>query len=299
MLKHVPFALVLALCTGTTVAQTLTDALSIHTVGYSETRTYYNASSAAGWALTGTGNTWNAASASPLPITATTTYRAPGDSPFASTYPSTTLCAERVQDGTTEWRHYVVDAAHAEMIGVSAEAVVGGRTYCNFPFEMGDSFTDSWTLNGNDFSDTYVYVASGEVQAPWGIIPEVVMFETSGGFSYYLYLASDLLDPIGTYTPGFGLDLWKVDQTTGMADATALHVGLWPNPASDELVLSLPQQAGFTYSLMDARGQVVCSVSSTGDRTVLDLRSYAPGLYKALVTDARGLRASGTVLVVR
>jgi hypothetical protein len=299
MHTHLHAALLLALCTGTAAAQTLTDATSIPAVGYTETRTYHNSSNASGWALTGTGNTWDATAVTPFGITATVTYRAPGDSPFAGTYPTTTLCAERVQNGNTEWRHYIVDNAHAEMIGVSAEAVVDGRTYCNFPFTIGGTFTDSWTINGNNFSDTYTYVASGSVQAPWGTIPNVVLFETSGGFSYYLYLASNLLDPIGTYTPGFGLDLWQVELGMGMADAPALHVGLRPNPTSDELVLSMPLHSGFTYTLLDASGSAVRSGTSASDRAVLDLRNCAPGVYHAVAVDVRGRRATGNVVVVK
>jgi hypothetical protein len=185
------------------------------------------------------------------------------------------------------------------MIGVSAEAVVGGRTYCTYPFALGNTFTDSWTINGNNLSDTYVYVASGSVQAPWGTIPDVVLFETSGGFSYYLYLASNVLDPIGTYTPGFGLDLWKVELATGIDEKTALRMGAWPNPTTDELVLSMPSQHGFTYALVDARGSVVHSGASMSDRTVVDLRSCAPGVYQVLAMDALGRRATATVAVVR
>ncbi len=212
-------------------------------------------------------------------------------------YPATTLCGQRVQNGNTEWRHYLVDAAHAEMIGISAENFTGGRTYCTYPFSIGSTFTDTWTLNGNNFSDTYTYVASGTVQAPWGNIPDVVLFETSGGFSYYLFLASNVLDPIGDYTPGFGIGLWKVDLSTGIADATALEVGLWPNPATDELVLTMPAQPGFTYSLMDARGQVVRSGRSIGDRAVVDVHGCAAGVYSVLAVDAHGQRAVGRVVV--
>ncbi len=297
MHKHLHSALILTLCAGTVAAQTLTDANSIPAVGHSETRVFYNSPDATGWSLTGTGNTWDATAVETFGLSATAAYRAPGDSPFASMYPATTLCAERFQNGNTEWRHYLVDAAHAEMIGISAENFSGGRTYCTYPFSIGSTFTDSWSLNGNDYTDTYTYVASGEVQAPWGIIPDVVMFETSGGFSYYLYLANNLLDPIGDYTPGFGINLWKVDLATGIADAPALDARLSPNPATDELVLFLPQQTGFTYSLLDPHGRVVRSGSSTGHRAVLDLRDCAAGVYNVLALDARGRRAVGRVVV--
>lgn len=300
MTHQLPAALLLVLCAASVRAQTLTDANSIPAIGHAELRTFHTSSNASGWALTGTGNTWDATSVTPAGFSAAITYRAPAASPFAATYPTTTLCAERVPDGSTaEWRHYIVDNAHAEMIGVSAEAVVGGRTYCTFPFAMGNTFSDSWTINGNNLSDTYVYVASGSVQAPWGTIPDVVLFETSGGFSYYLYLASNILDPIGTYTPGFGLDLWKVELATGIADAGTLRMGVWPNPATEELVLSMPLQHGFTYTLVDARGSVVRSGASAGERTVVDLRSCAPGMYQVLAVDALGHRATGKVVVVK
>ena len=168
-----------------------------------------------------------------------------------------------------------------------------------FPFSLGSTFTDSWTINGNNLSDTYTYVASGEVTAPWGTISDVVLFETSGGFSYYLYLASNLLDPIGTYTPGFGIDLWKVELGMGIADAPALHVGLWPNPATDEAMLSMPHVHGFSFTMLDALGRAVLTNSTTTDRAVLDVRRFAPGLYRVLATDARGQRATGTVVVAR
>lgn len=290
---------VLALCSFPALAQILTDANSIPAVGQSETRTFYNSQNATGWNLTGTGNTWDATEVVTFGLSATIVYRAPGDSPFAASYPATTLCAERYQNMNTEWRHYLVDAAHAEMIGISAENFSGGRTYCTYPFSIGSTFTDDWSLNGNDYTDTYTYVASGEVLAPWGTIPDVVMFETGGGFSYYLYLANNVLDPIGDYTPGFGINLWKVEAATGINDASALQVGLWPNPATDQLVLSMPGQHGFSYTLLNAEGSAVLSGTSTSDRAVLDLLACPPGVYPVVATDTRGRRAMSKVVVVR
>lgn len=299
MRTHVHATFLLALCTASAGAQTITAANSIPAVGYSETRTFYNSSNATGWNLTGTGNTWNAMDVVSFGVTSTVTYRAPGDSPFAASYPTTTLCAERLENMNTEWRHYVVDAAHAEMIGISAENFSGGRTYCTYPFSIGSTFTDSWSLNGTDYTDTYTYVASGVVQAPWGTISDVVMFETSGGFSYYLYLANNLLDPIGDFTPGFGVNLWKVDIANGITETAALAAGLWPNPASEQVVLSLPSARGFSYALQNASGSTVLSGSCFGDRTVLDVRNCAPGVYSVVALDPRGRHAVSTIAVVR
>ena len=297
MSKQLPFTLLLSFCAGHATAQTLTDANSVPAVGHSETRVYYNASNTPVWALSGTGNTWDATAVETFGLSATVAYRSPGDSPFASSYPATTLCAERFQNGNTEWRHYLIDAAHAEMIGISAEDFSGGRTYCTYPFSIGSTFTDDWLLNGNTYSDSYTYVASGSIVAPWGTIPDVVMFETAGGFSYYLYLANNLLDPIGDYTPGFGISLWKVETATGIPDVSTLQMGLWPNPATDELVIDMTSGPGFTYSLSDMRGQVVHSGQSSAEREVLDLRSCAAGTYIVQAKDERGRRALKSVVV--
>lgn len=297
MNKHLPTAFLLVICTDAAPAQTLSAATSIPAVGQSETRTFYNSTNATGWNLTGTGNTWDATDVVTFGLSATVTYRSPGESPFAASYPATTICSERYQNMNTEWRHYLVDAVHAEMIGISAEDFSGGRTYCTYPFAVGSSFTDSWSLNGNSYTDTYTYVASGEVLAPWGTIPDVVMFETAGGFSYYLYLVNNVLDPIGDYTPGFGINLWKVDLSTGIDDAPALEVAIWPNPATDEVVISMPSRTGFVHHLVNVHGQVVHSGSSSGDRVVLDVRSYAAGLYTVVAVDTHGSRAMSRVAV--
>ncbi len=106
-MKQLCTALLLSVCTSTAVAQTLTDANSIPAVGHTETRTYYNSPSADGWNLTGTGNTWDATGVDALRHhgrrCATTAHRAIVRPRCC--YPGTTLCAQRVQDGNTEWRH--------------------------------------------------------------------------------------------------------------------------------------------------------------------------------------------------
>jgi hypothetical protein len=299
MRTQLPSATLLVLCAATATAQTLTDANSIPAVGHSEQRIYHSSFSAPEWSISGTGNTWDATAVEPFGIDATVNYRAPGDSPFAAAHPGTTLCAERVQDGNTEWRHYLVDNVHAEMIGIGAEDFSGGRTYCTFPFSIGSTFSDDWMINGNTYSDTYTYVAAGVVIAPWGTIPDVVMFETGGGFSYSLYLANNLLDPIGNYTPGFGIDLWKVELATGISDATTPTFSLWPVPTADELVIEGSEVRGSTVTLHDAGGRQVGRWTTSHTRTVLDLRTYAPGIYQVHLHDGRGGGAHRHVLIAR
>lgn len=298
MMRTATLSVLLALSTVPAFAQTLTADNCIPVVGHSEQRTYYSDFSAPTWAVTGTGNVWDATGVEPFGVSTQVTYRAPGDSPYAASYPATTLCDERVSGGDpAEWRHYVVDADHAEMIGVSGDAFVGGRTWCTFPFSMGSTYTDDWTVNGNNFSETNTFVASGEIQAPWGTIPDVVMFESAGGFSYYLFEADNLLDPVGTYIPGITLDLWRVETATTVRETALPALGARVDPLAATVTLHLPGAAGFSCLLVDADGRTVASARAGGPSLVLSTAAQAPGVYAVLAITADGHRSVARFVV--
>ena len=298
MMRTSSLSVLLALGTAPALAQTLTADNCIPAVGHSEQRTYHSDFSAPTWSVTGTGNVWDASGVQPFGEATQVTYRAPGDSPYAASYPAATLCDERISGGDpAEWRHYVVDADHAEMIGVSAEAFVGGRTWCTFPFSMGSTYTDDWTVNGNNFSETNTFVASGEIQAPWGTIPNVVMFESAGGFSYYLFEADNLLDPVGTYIPGITVDVWRVETASNVPEAALTALGARYDPLAGTVTLHLPGSTGFTCTLVDANGRTVASARSNGPGLLLSTATCAPGVYTALVTTTDGRRSAARFVV--
>ncbi len=278
-------------------AQTLTEATSIPAIGTVENRSYHQDRSASGLATSGTGNTWNAMGVTPFGITRTVIYRAPGDSPYAAIYPTTTICAED-NSGTppAEWRHFHVTSSFAELLGANSEEFVGGRTYCTYPFSLGNTFTDDYTIAGNPYTDVVDYVASGEITAPWGTITNVVMFQTNGG-PYTFYQASNMLDAIGSYMPGFGLDLWQVEVATGMTITPAPALGMWPVPAADMVHIALPFTGPHTVIVRDASGRIVHEGISADTQVDVDLRSLAPGIYAVSAVDARGRGAAGRLIV--
>lgn len=278
-------------------AQTLTEANSIPAIGTVENRTYYTDFSASGLATSGTGNTWNAMGVTAFGLTSTTTYRAPGDSPYAATYPSTTICAEALTGlPPAEWRHFHVTSSVAELLGASADEFIGGRTYCEYPFGIGDSFTDTYTVGGNANTDVVEYVASGEIQAPWGTIQNVVMFQINGG-PYTFYGANNLLDAIGSYLPGFGLDLWQVEVVSAINEYAIGDIGICPVPASDIVRMTLPLGGASVITVQDAAGRTVELFTSLTDQVVIDLRSFEPGLYTVIALEAGGRRATGRFVV--
>jgi hypothetical protein len=278
-------------------AQTLTDATSVPAVGTAETRSYHTDFTATGFATSGTGNLWFATGLIPSGITKTIIYRTPSDSPHAATYPGTTLCAESIGDTPpAEWLHFNVNSSIAELLGVNTDEFVGGRTYCEFPFDMGDQFSDSYTISGTTLTDDIEYAASGEILTPWGTVPDVVMFAVNGGSSYLFYMTANLLDPIGSYVPGFGMDLWQVEIVTGHVNKESPELGVWPVPARDFVWLAMPF-AGGRVIMTDATGRTVREMNVTALRTALDISDLPSGIYTVTCTGDRGGRSSGRIVV--
>jgi hypothetical protein len=291
------FGLVIA--TAPAGAQTLTEANSIPAVGLTESRTYYSDFSASGLATSGTGNTWDLSAATPFGTAASIEYTVPAASPYAASYPSTTICMHRDAGGPNEeWRHYHVDATIAELLGANTDVFDGGRTFCTFPFSMGSTFTDTYSINGGSpNTETDEYVASGQIIAPWGTVPNVVMVSVNGGFSYYFYSADNVLDAIGTYTPGFGADLWRVESSTGINERAELAIGAWPVPARDKVTIKVPFAGTVRFEILDATGRRVHAGTITNGLGDVDVSALVPGTYVTQAIDGAGSRAVGRLVV--
>lgn len=295
-LRHLNCFCSLLLGTGLS-AQTLTDANSILSIGTVENRIRYNDPSASGWATSGSGNTWDAMGVTTTGAYDMVTYLAPGASPYASTYPTATLCAQVDGNSTpTEWRHWNVIPALAELLGANTDEFIGGRTACEFPLDIGGSFTDSYTIAGTSYTDVSAYVASGSIQAPWGTIPNVVMFQVNSG-PYILYNANNLLNSIGYYFPGFGMDLWEVTISNSVEETAARSIGIWPVPSSDVVNVALPFSGASAITIRDSAGRTVREVRSADPLLTLDVNELVPGVYTLTSLDRTGRFATGRLVV--
>ncbi len=276
------------------VAQTMTEAGSVPAVGLIVNYNDYFLSNPGTMATSGTGNTWDLS-------TATTTgnynyfiFHAPAASPYAATYPSTTLCAEVQSNGApTEWRHWHVSSTLAELVGVNSEVFGGGRTLCEFPFDLGDSFTDSYVINGISTTDDIQYVASGEIVAPWGTIPDVLMYAINGGVAYAFYTVDNALEQVGSYVPGFGFQVEEVSVYSGIPERGNSSLDLWPVPANDHLNFTVPFAGRCTIQVLDATGKVELRSSVGGVVAKLDVEMLAPGVHVVQLIGENGMVATG------
>lgn len=262
-------------------AQTLTSTTSVPEQGHVENRAHYVLVGANGFATSGAGNVWDATGAVADGTLSGTSYYTPSLSPFSGQYPTATLVAERLPG--YNWFHYNINGSRAELLGTDGDELVGGRTLCPFPFDPGVSFTDSFEFAGTTYSETITYVASGSILAPWGTIPNVVMFWNTN--MYQFYSADNLLEPIGNYNPG-AMGLWKVDVVTGTGEIAHDQLRLWPNPARQTLTIRTNSAGPFDLTMLDASGRVVRILNAAQQQSTLDVTDLQRGCYALQVRSA-------------
>lgn len=93
------------------------------------------------------------------------------------------------------------------------------------------------------------------------------------------------------------------DRTTGIAAAQPGHsqFSVFPNPAVDQVHISSGHPAaGYTISLYDQSGQLICTriIPSGGTaETVIDMSSQPPGLYMVTCADASGITTKKVCII--
>jgi hypothetical protein len=77
--------------------------------------------------------------------------------------------------------------------------------------------------------------------------------------------------------------------------ATATHINLFPNPATNDLLIQTDVVAE-TLVIVDAQGREVYRVQPTGTQTKIDLQNLANGIYTVLATTANGVSTQRLVV---
>ncbi len=281
------------------LAQTLDLVTSVPAPGTVEVRQPYSTSDPPVWNTTGTGNTWNANSAVAVGAATTITYRTVPGAPHAALHTASNVCASSVTGGVPTWYYWVVADDQAEWVGVDTDVIGGRRTQCTFPFTLGDSFADSYTVFGSTTDFTMEYVASGSVQGAWGTISDVVMFSYNDGASFELYRAGNILRRIGVYVPGVQLEMNAVEVYVGITEHTLLSLALGPVPCTEHVDVQLPFDGPVDLVLLDGAGRTIRHWSANSSATRLSVMGVAPGNYLLLARSDGLDRALGRLMVSR
>ncbi len=293
-------ALTVGLFCGDGQAQTLLPTNSIPPVGTVESRQLHARSNPPAWSTTGTGNVWGASGIAAVDDAIIITYTDVAGTPYAALHSTSNICASSTQSGTTDWYYWEVNEDLADWVGVDDEVISGGRTACEYPFNIGGQFTDTYIMFGSTNTFTMEYVASGSIEAPFGTINDVVMFSYNWGSSYELYRAGNVLRRIGVFVPGVHLEVFDAQLSeVGIRERSAPSLVIGPQPASDEVLVQLPFVGTVELTMVDMEGRTVMSWTSTGATIRLDLHGAAPGNYLLLARSGSSDMALGRMLVGR
>ena len=177
----------------------------------------------------------------------------------------------------------------------------------------GNEITDTWTIFGdpnlevrtrNNGPLTCSHTATIGRLATWYSVSSLLDGTRVGLYYQGKYLASgytlggsvqftfpplmsvnDTLFVTGTlqnYLPYRGI-VRVVDFPAGVNDVNALQVNVYPNPASDELMVALPEQDMHHVAIYDVSGKLVQQIGTEGRTCRLDIRGLRPGTYSARV----------------
>lgn len=279
----------------------LTEATSIPAFGHSENHNIHSCFPVPVLATSGTGNVWTIDNAVWGGGQIYSLYYAPSTSPFAATYPDMTMTAYAESNTFgTAWWHYRSSPTAAEFIGAGGTPHPMPEVLCEFPLAYGAEFTTTYQEpGGQPVTRTSMYVASGEIVAYWGTIPNVVMFSINNGAYFRFFRAENMLFPMGRYIPGSVLEIDRVMIFNSIDEEALPRLGLWPVPATEVVHVTLPDNGQSQLVVRDASGRAVRTETALSSTHTIELEGLATGTYTVEATFPTGMRAVGRFMALR
>ncbi len=115
------------------------------------------------------------------------------------------------------------------------------------------------------------------------------------GHSSYDKEGQIINDPYPTPIPGGGFDLDAVGAfyqhglfPTGIETMADVITGLYPNPATDRVILSLKDATGIQLAVTDVTGQLLQQPFAASEKTEINIAAYKPGIYYVILSDSKG-----------
>jgi hypothetical protein len=106
-----------------------------------------------------------------------------------------------------------------------------------------------------------------------------------------------LVDGYGGATGVFAI---SITQTVGLDEASAVLFGMYPNPASTELLIQSDVLSGnVIFELFDINGRLISSqnkVLTLGEKTPLNISSLPAGIYSIRLVSEKGTSARRLII---
>ena len=236
-------------------------------------------------AANGAGVTWNF---SAVPLNAVGIPMAFGpasQTPYSAQYP-TAQYAESITFGQSQIFDYLKITGNklerfVEGVPDNVNVWVNPQTVLEFPFNLGNSFTDTYDYGEGALQFTTTYVGNGTLQTSMGTYTNVVKLLADGEIMFWntnpLYLLAEMDDD------GF-FSLYYDGSGVGIAEnATDTPALLWPNPTTG--MVQIEGVSGLVeWNLMDVLGRSILSGKGLiGDGQSIDVGAAPAGSYQLLL----------------
>lgn len=309
MKKIFTLAAIAGLVTSTAIAQpVITSSMPTAPVGYSEN--IYTATASVAPGSGGPAVTWNISTLTPT-LAGGVVLINPTTSPYASTFPSATICAKITPaTGPVMYAYEKVSSTKWETVANNYYGVGTGQDYTpnfesflEFPFSYTNTFRDTFQKVGGSANTVDItYDGYGTLITPFATYTNVVRIQKywgPGDYDYNWYTTSPYLGIVASYDAQ-GNNYVLVNNASAAVHNInqPVSVQLFPNPATSHVTVltSFSEINNASVVITDISGKTMSITAITGNETHLDRNGLAPGIYLYQVQN-NGLKvASGKII---
>ena len=213
--------------------------------------------------------------------------------PYASQFPAANWCFSQDLFGFAQYYAYFTGSNSAlEIVGDGLpddpETYSDAKKILQFPLSYNGSFTDTYTNSSGTSSVTWYYMGYGTAISDLGTHTDLVKMVSSEGD--FILWHTQPLHPFVIYD-GSNVRVF-VEGPTSIDEMTGDGIGLYPNPADDQIMIS--GSLNGPYVINDITGRVVARgrLVHASARSI-DISELVPGTYHLTILDeggSRGLR---------
>lgn len=243
----------------------------------------------------GAGVTWNLSALVPA-ATGVLSVVAPSSTPYTSTFPTATLCAEvTLISGGTKYLYQRLSSAKWEKLANNYSGVGTGddyspnpESYLMFPFSYTNTFTDTFqkTTGGANTVDV-TYDGYGTLITPHATYSNVVRiykYWGPGDYDYNWYVTSPNIGLVAAYHAQTNqYTLIRHAATTALSEVTTqAKAQLYPNPFTGSTTLKIDAPNGLSdasVTITDVMGRVVRSLPVSTPETIISGDGLTAGMY--------------------
>ncbi|MCW3121317.1 MAG: hypothetical protein JWQ38_809 [Flavipsychrobacter sp.] len=312
-MKTITLSAIAVLISSASFAQpVITTSMSTAPLGYADS--VYSAPTTIAPGAGGAAVTWDF---STLPLTALGYIKliTPSTSPYASTFPTATVCAEisPVGSSTHAYSYEKVSSTNWEALANNYSGVGTGKDYTpnpqsflQFPFHYTDNFVDAFqTTVGGPYNVTITYDGYGTLTTPLGTYTNVVRIKKYwgvGDYGYNWYATSPYLTIVASFDAQNNnyTFIGHKPPTAITQTATASNgVSIYPNPFSSTTTLHTELQGinAASITIIDMAGRIVRTLPLSGSETVITKGDMSTGMYVYKLTNNGSAITTGTFII--